>query len=325
MTSHQRQNDAGSGVGWRRRIFQPLEGRRSIDWYLRLLVISTLAPALAFSAYLLWNFISFERRSYEHQLQQSAIDLANDIDRDIAGLIVKLSTLATSPSLHRRDLAEFHAQATEAAVDDSNIVVLDLGLRQVANTLVPYGTVLPKTGDLETPLRAIASKSPQVSDLFTGAVAANLRLNVVVPVLQQGEVRFILLLSFFPGRMLQLMQGQGLPHGWVSTLSDRKGKVIARSELHERFVGTTLSPDLPTARGEPVISPAKDLEGRPVLRVVAPTKVGWFVAATVQQGLIDTTARAAIRNAVIGGIGLLLLSLLCAYQRCCGGARLART
>lgn len=79
MTSHHGQNGAGSGAGWRRRFFQPLEGHRSIDWYLRLLVISTLAPAFAFSAYLLWNFISFERRSYERQLQQSAIDLAYDI------------------------------------------------------------------------------------------------------------------------------------------------------------------------------------------------------------------------------------------------------
>ena len=311
ITSNQHQNGAGSGAGWRRRIFQLLEGHRSIDWYLRLLVVSTLAPALAFSAYLLWNFISFERRSYEHRLQQSAIDLANDIDRDIEGLIVKLSTLATSTSLRRGDLAEFHAQATEVAVDDSNIVVLDLSLKQIVNTLVPYGTALPTTGDLETPRRAIASKSPQVSDLFTGAVAGNLRLNVVVPILQQGEVRFILLLSLFPGRMLQLMQAQGLPPGWVSTLSDRHGKVIARSELHARFVGTTLSLDLPTARG--VISPAKDLEGRSVLRAVAPTGLGWFVATTVEQGLIDATAQAAIRNALIGGISLLLLSLLCAY------------
>ncbi len=312
MTSHHGQNGAGSGASWRRRIFQPLEGHRSIDWYLRLLVISTLAPAFAFSAYLLWNFISFERRSYEQQLQQSAIDLASDIDRDIEGMFVKLSTLATSPSLHRRDLAEFQAQAT-AAVHDSNIVVLDLSLQQIVNTLVPYGTELPKTGDPETVLRAIASKSPQVSDLFTGAVAGNLRLQVVVPVLQQGEVRFILSMSFFPDRMLQLMPGERLPHGWVSTLSDRQGKVIARSELHERFFGTTLSPDLLTARGELVISPARDLDGTPVLRVVAPTKAGWFVAATVQQGLVDAAARAAIRNTVIGGISLLLLSLLCAY------------
>jgi PAS domain S-box-containing protein len=314
MTSHHGQNRAGSGAGWRRRIFQPLDGHRTIDWYLRLLVISTLAPAFAFSAYLLWNFISFERRSYEQQLQQSANDLAHDIDRAIEGLIVKLSTLATSPSLHRRDFAEFHAQATEAAVQDSNIVVLDLSLQQIVNTLVPYGTALPKTGDPETALRAIASKSPQVSDLFTGAVAGNLRLNVIVPVLQQGEVRFILRLAFFPDRMLQLMQGRGLPPGWVSTLSDRQGKVIARSELHERFFGTTLSPELLTARSEPVISPAKDdLDGTPVLRVVAPTKAGWFVAVTVQQGLIDAAARAAIRNAVIGGISVLLLSLLCAH------------
>ena len=163
MTSHHGQNGAGSGAGWRRRILQLLEGGRSIDWYLGLLIISTLAPALAFSAYLLWNFINFERRSYEQQLLQSAIDLANDIDRDIEGLIVKLSTLATSPSLHRRDLAEFHAQAAEAAVHNSNIVVLDLNLQQIANTLVPYGTALPKTGDPETALLAIASKSPQVS------------------------------------------------------------------------------------------------------------------------------------------------------------------
>jgi hypothetical protein len=207
MTSHHGQNGVGSGAGLRRRIFQPLEGHRSIDWYLRLLVISTLAPAFAFSAYLLWNFISFERRSYEQQLRHAAIDLASDIDRDLEGMIVKLSTLATSPSLHRRDLAEFHAQAT-AAAHDSNIVVLDPSLQQIVNTLVPYGTALPKSGDPETALRAIASKSPQVSDLFTGAVAGNLRLNVVVPVLQQGEVRFILRMSFFPDRMLQLMPGE---------------------------------------------------------------------------------------------------------------------
>src|SRR5262245_18880544 len=313
MTSHQGQNGGGWGAGWRRRILRPSEGGWSIDWYLRLLVISTLAPALAFSAYLLWYFISFERRSYEQRLQQSAMELANDIDRDIEGLIVKLSTLATSPSLHRGDLAEFHAQATENAVHDSNIVVLDLSLQQIANTLVPYGAALPKTADPETALRAIATKSPQVSDLFTGAVAGNLRLNVAVPVVEQGEIRLILLLSFFPDRMLELTQAQRLPHGWVSTLSDRQGNVIARSELHERFVGTTLSPDLLTARGEPVISPGKDLEGRPVLRVIAPTKVGWFVAATVQQGLIDAAGRAAIRNAVIAGISLLLLALLCAY------------
>src|SRR5712671_1103220 len=124
MTSHDDHNGAGSGAGRLRRLW---EGHRSMDWYLWLLVISTLAPAFAFSAYLLWNFISFERRSYEQQLEQSAIDLAHDIDRDLEGLIVKLSTLAASPSLHRRDLAEFYAQAAEVSVHGSNIVLLDLG------------------------------------------------------------------------------------------------------------------------------------------------------------------------------------------------------
>ena len=63
MTSHHDQN--GAGAGWRRRIFRLREGQRSIDWYLRLLVISALAPAFAFSAYLLWE-----------TLQQGLIDTA---------------------------------------------------------------------------------------------------------------------------------------------------------------------------------------------------------------------------------------------------------
>jgi hypothetical protein len=123
--------------------------RHSIGWYLRLLAFGTLIPALVFSAYLLWNFAGFERRLYERQLQQAAADLANDIDRDVDGLIVKLSTLATSRSLRRGDLAAFHAQAKEALPDgEANIVVLDLNFQQIANTLVPFGTALPRTGDI---------------------------------------------------------------------------------------------------------------------------------------------------------------------------------
>jgi PAS domain S-box-containing protein len=290
--------------------------------------MSTFVPVFAFSAYLLWNFVSLERRSYEQRLQQAAIDLANDIERDIEGLSVKLATLATSPSLHRGDLAEFHAQASEASGPGSNIVVLDLGLQQIVNTLVPYGTPLPKAADQQTALRVIASKAPQVSDLFTGAVAPELRLNVMVPVLQDRQalqdgqvlqdgqyrqVRFVLLLSFRPERMLQLMRAQSLPQGWVSALSDRQGRLIARSELHERFVGNSLSSDRLAKRDESVVTAGTGLDGTPVWRIVVPTRIGWYIATTVQQGLIDAAARAAIRNAVIGGATLLLLSLLCAY------------
>ena len=286
---------------------------RSIESYLRLLAFSTLVPAFAFSAYLLWNFANFERRLYERQLQQTATDLANDIDRDVDGLIVKLSTLATSRALRRVDLAEFHAQAIEALPErDTNLVVLDVSLQQLANTLVPFGTPLPKTGDPDTAQRAIATIKPQLSDLFTGAVAGNLRLNVVVPVVQQGEARFVLLLSFFPERIVRIMQGQVLPSGWVTSLADRNGKVIARSAQNERFVGTTL-PAAFLNIAESAILPAKDIDGTEVLRAVAPTKGGWMVVATVQQSLIAAAARAAVRDALIGGLVLLLLSLACGY------------
>ena len=191
--------------------------------------------------------------------------------------------------------------------------MVDRNLQQLLNTLVPYGTPLPKTGDPETALRVIAAKSPQVSDLFVGAVAGNLRLNVLVPVLYRTEVRYILLLSFFPERILQIMQAKKLPPGWIMGVSDRQGKVIARSERHERFVNTMLPPELLARRGEPGVFPATNLDGTAVLRAVRPTVAGWTVAVTAHQSSIDAAARAAVRDALIGGIAVLVLSLLSSY------------
>jgi hypothetical protein len=141
----------------------------------------------------------------------------------------------------------------------------------------------------------------QLSRSLLALRPASFGLNAVVPALPARRCAIYPAPVIFSGTNAELMQGQRLPRGWATTLVDRHGRVNARFDLQERFLGTTLSPDLLITHSVGVISPTEDLDGTLVLRVVTPTDVGWSVAATVQQGLVDAAARAAIRNAVIGG------------------------
>ena len=88
-------------------MFRPWEGQRSIDWYLWLLVISMLAPAFAFSAYLLWTTV-----------QQGSIDAAARTairNAAVAGASLLLLSLLCAYVISRKLRAPIEALARQAA------------------------------------------------------------------------------------------------------------------------------------------------------------------------------------------------------------------
>jgi PAS domain S-box-containing protein len=279
--------------------------------YLILLALAVLVPALLFSGYLLTRFSAQDREQYEQRLRYAAQDLAQNIDRDLESIKTTLKTLAVSRPLAAGDFAEFHRQANDALGGSGlTILVLDRNLQQLVNTGVPFGTALPKSGDPETALKVLESKQPQVSDLFVGRLTRRPAVDVHMPMMRNGEVRYILIMSFTPERALSLLQALRLPKGWTTTLSDGKGKVIARSELHEQFVNTALPAKLLARRRDPTVFATTNLEGAPVLRAAAPLKqADWFAAVTVPMAMADASTRGSVKLAVASGIGLLLLSV----------------
>jgi PAS domain S-box-containing protein len=135
MTSDHDQN--GAGAGWRRRIFRLREGQRSIDWYLRLLVISALAPAFAFSAYLLWE-----------TLQQGLIDSAARAairTAIIGGTSLLLLSLLCAYAISRRLRGAIAALAKQAEA---------LGRGE---TLAPMDTPISELGIVAAALSAAES------------------------------------------------------------------------------------------------------------------------------------------------------------------------
>src|SRR3954470_13758676 len=164
--------------------------RHSIRYDLMGFGVALLAPLLILAPILAHHYANSERAWYEREAQQLASRTAAAVDRELAGILATAQALATARSLQQGDFRTFqehaidaiHAWATEWS-ESVAVVVRDREGRQVANTRVPWGTTLPTGAEHTLDATVIATKRPQVQDLFMGATAQRLITSVRVPVM----------------------------------------------------------------------------------------------------------------------------------------------
>ncbi|MEQ1612781.1 MAG: sensor histidine kinase [Hyphomicrobiaceae bacterium] len=285
---------------------------RSLRTQLLTLALASALPIAVFSGLLLWQLAGREQAQYEERLQQTAYNLAADIDRQLVSMLAVLDTLATSIMLQRQQFSDFHAQAQQAILGQPlAIILVDPTGQQILNTRLEFGSPLPKIGDLETLPKVLATKAHQVSNLFIGNVSLKPTLNIHTPVMRNGQVQYVLLMAFDPSLMRDISQQQYLPDGWVIGLTDGNRRIICRSRDHERYVNTLLPDELQNlASVQPVIT-IKNIEGKTVLRAGAPVKnAAWRVGVTVERSEVVASLRNA--SAALLLAGLVLIGLVAA-------------
>jgi PAS domain S-box-containing protein len=280
----------------------------STQVYLIALVIALIGPGLIFTAILLVRYAGTERARFEQDARENVRGIALSVDRDTAGLVSVLQTLATSPRLKDGEFENFDAQAR--LVRDA--VGLDILLRrpdgqQVVNTAVPRGAPLPRSG---LPFdREIASGNQRavVSGYVKGMKPTDATYAVAVPVLGEGGVRHILSFTVPISRLESLVAREAV-EGWTTGLSDRDGIVLARVPDPDSVIGT---PRLATLRQHQTATPnvweGKDRRLKPVTVVEARSRLtGWTAVAIIPQALVE----ARLRNWIWAfcGFGLLVLA-----------------
>jgi hypothetical protein len=119
-------------------------------------------------------------------------------------------------------LAEFYGEMQRALALYTciwrNIVLLDASGQQLLNLLVPFGSPLPRPRTPELFERIMQSREPAISNLFPGSVTGELLLAVGVPVLRDGQVKYLVVAGFSPERLSALLLQQQLPPGWIATI-----------------------------------------------------------------------------------------------------------
>ncbi|GJE40324.1 sensor histidine kinase [Methylobacterium persicinum] len=280
----------------------------STQVYLVALVVALIGPSLLFTAILLMRYASAERARFEQDARENVRGISLSLDRDVAGLVSVLQTLATSPRLRDGDFAAFDSQArlVRGSID------LDVLLRrpngqEVVNTGVPRGAPLPVA---PLPIDGEIGKG-QVRALVSGYVAAmnsdDASYAVGVPVMVDGEVAYILSFTV-PLSRLQGILAREVVQGWTTGISDRNGIVLARLPDPGSVVG---HPRLATLRqsqtGTAGVWEGQDRQRRPVVVIEARSRLtGWTVATSIPQTIVDARVRRWVW--AFAGFGLLVLA-----------------
>jgi PAS domain S-box-containing protein len=259
--------------------------------YLSLLGLAITAPLLLVLGALLVHSVSVQRAQLENRVIQVLEAVVNDVDRDLDRDITILHTLATSQALVHEDWPTFYERAKAGLQGRAYLVLVDSNGRQLVNTYVPYGQQPAVTGDPETVRRILQTKEPVVSNYFVSLVVKKPVFNVSIPVLQDGQVRYVMSLGLLPGDLVALLNSQKLDPQWVTLIWDAKAVILAHSRDNERYIGTPL-PENMREHNQRAIVRTTSLDGTDVLHATARSRVsGWAVGVNVPYSLIAEQIR----------------------------------
>lgn len=280
----------------------------STQVYLVALVVALIGPGLLFTGILLMRYASAERARFEQDARENVRGIALSLDRDTAGLVSVLQTLATSPRIREGEFAAFDAQARLVR----ETIDLDVLLRrpdgqEVVNTGVPSGAPLPTVPLPFDRDLAEGTQRAMVSGFVPGLMPDQATYAVGVPVMRDGEVAYILSFSV-PLARLQTILAREVVEGWTTGVSDRQGLVLARLPDPAAVVG---KPRLTTLRQiqteTPGVWEGQDRQRRPVAVVDARSRLtGWTVGTSIPQTLVHARVRRWVW--AFAGFGLLVLA-----------------
>ncbi|MHB0728477.1 HWE histidine kinase domain-containing protein [Roseomonas mucosa] len=211
------------------------------------LALAAAGPALGVGGAAAWHAIGSYREAFEERLEDSARGLGLAVDAEINSHLTTLAALAASPLLDRgpAELEAFYVHARRAAeAVHSPVVVVAPDLLQLMTTDRPFGEALPRTNAAEVVHAVFSTGRPAVSNLVVGAVSSQRAIVVAVPVLRDARAVLVLLMRLEPERLAGLLAAQVAgSDGTVTSLTDARQRVVARSQDHDRLLGAVAPPD----------------------------------------------------------------------------------
>ncbi|MEJ1158281.1 ATP-binding protein [Prosthecomicrobium sp. N25] len=288
----------------------------SVQAHLALLVAGLLVPVLVFAGLILLQFAATERLRYQASALEVARRISGAVDREVATVQNALQTLATSRNIDVYDLPAFHAQATQVrSLVNADVVLADPARQRLVDTRRPLGEPLPVDAS-DAARRVVEERRPVVSDLIAGPTSGTLLVTINVPVLRDGQMRYLLTATMEPIRIAEVLATQALPNDWTAAIVDGNGRIVARSRQHERFLGATATEDLRrNAVGREGSWTGTTAEGTPVLSAyVRSAATGWRAAVGVPVSAVEKPLQDSLQWLLGMGLAALLTSGVLAYS-----------
>lgn len=276
---------------------------------LLLLVMSVLLPALAGVAWLIFSTYEGERDAHRRNLRDTtrALSLLVDVElarrATIGRTLAQLLELDGPLPLEGERRVAFERQARSAMQGVAGWVELRAPGRVLLSTRLPEGSA--DEGPAPVALSAVPTMQPLAT---VGGPGREMYAAWVEPVLRNGQLAYNVAVTVKPAELQRIVQSQGEP-GWVGTVLDSAGRVVARQPGGAEYVGREIRVGLRRHmdRSREALFEAESLDGLPTTGYFSTSALGWtYVTAMPRDAFAGRLPNEVVR---IGLIALALLAL----------------
>lgn len=289
----------------------------SLRRLLMILAAACVIPAVGLALGAIGYHYFQERNAMEARAIASSRAAMTAVEERLHDIELALTGLAASPQLTTRTLAQFEQQAAavQRSEEAANITLVDTAGRQLMSTLAPSRT---RSSQPARPVpRSVQRGRPAVEDLFDSALAHAPMVSVSIPVFAGEQVRYGLIADVDPAVLQEVLLRQQLPPGWIASVIDGSGKILARTKEHSRHVGTKADADLVQR-----ISQLKEdalervaVDGMPLaLAISRSANSGWSTVIGIPQQELVAPARNSLALLLGGAALVLALTLWLSYS-----------
>jgi signal transduction histidine kinase/ActR/RegA family two-component response regulator len=285
---------------------------------LLLLVLAVLLPGMLGVGWLIGSAYEAEREAHQRHLRDTARALSMLVDGELSRRATIAHVLSQSPELdgpvppdaERRLAFERQARRTMQGLD--GWVELRVPGQVLISTRQPEGAASQSAGPaVLSPVSTVQPLTPLASAPArpaSGAVAQEMYAAWVEPVHRDGQLAYNVAVTVRPSELQRIVQTQADP-GWIGTVMDNSGRVVARRPGGVEFVGRQSREDLRTlmAGAREGLFESTSLDGTPVTGYFSTSSLGWtYVSAMPRDQFAGRLPREVLR---IGVGALVLLSL----------------
>jgi signal transduction histidine kinase len=288
---------------------------RTLRTYLLVVALGSLLPMALFAAIVAARLGGAVQEETERRLLSSSVSMAAAFDREIAATIRTLRVLGRSENLEQADMEAFAAEAVRAMETQASwltLLLLSPDGQILVQPGVPRGTPLGRVNEPESLAKAVASKQPVVGTLKFGQRKMHWAFPVRVPLIRDGQVRYILTAVLSAEALTSVVNPAGAAPQpeFTRTVVDPSGTVAMRSRNAARFVGSMATPSFITHTGQSRegIYQDRTLEGVEAYVAFSHSEEwGWTMAVIESRATVEAPLRRYVL--LTGSMGLVALCL----------------
>ena len=272
-------------------------------WLFAALVLTAAIPVLLLGGWIAYVTADQERSYARKAATEALTQVAHQIEAEISREMQVAETLASSAALDNGNLADFYREATRIVAARplwETAALAKPDQEQVLNVLRPLGAPLGPVTDSESFNAVLRTRKPVLGGLgpYQAAIGKEL-VSLRVPVIRDGELRYILTVGLLPDQIGTILGQAGLPTGWAGTVIDAKERMVARTPDTSTARANAKTPAVQEAiaRGGSNSRNTKTREGmdvETVHRVLAGTE-GWSVHVGVPLAELNAPVSRSLR------------------------------